>query len=86
MANTVTLSIKTTPAIKAQIQEAAEQLGLSINSFVIMVAKNAVDSDEIVIKRRSTTDEAALIDRANDYNADHEATASWSELKTQYGL
>ena len=51
--NTATLSIKTTPAIKAQIRAAAERLGLSINSFVIMVAKNAANSDEIVLKKRN---------------------------------
>ena len=31
--NTATLGIKTTPATKRKIQEGAERLGLSVNSF-----------------------------------------------------
>jgi antitoxin component of RelBE/YafQ-DinJ toxin-antitoxin module len=49
MADKVTLSIKTDPDTKALIQQAAANIGLSVNSFVLMVAKNAAESSEIVI-------------------------------------
>ena len=83
--NSTTLSIKTTPAIKAQIQAAADELGLSVNSFVIMVAKNAVDRGEITVRTRKINEET-LLDSAEAYNAAHKADMSWDELKASYGV
>ncbi|MDR1767105.1 MAG: DUF1778 domain-containing protein [Propionibacteriaceae bacterium] len=85
MANTVTLSIKTTPAIKASIQAAAERVGLSVNSFVVMVAQNAANSEEIVI-RNFDAREAALLAEAESFNSTHAASTDWDGLKAEYGL
>jgi uncharacterized protein (DUF1778 family) len=85
MANTATLSIKTDPETKAIIQQAADRIGLSVNSFMLMVAKNAAEADEIVIKN---TDSGALrsLKRALEYNAEHEPSMDWKELKAHYGV
>jgi antitoxin component of RelBE/YafQ-DinJ toxin-antitoxin module len=82
MATDTTMVIKTTSATKALIQRAADRLGLSVNSFVIMVAKNAAGSDEITVKNTDDTDLAA-IEHAKKYNSSHRATSTWDEIKAQ---
>jgi uncharacterized protein (DUF1778 family) len=84
MANDATMVIKTTSATKALIKQAADRLGLSVNSFVIMVAKNAADSDEIVLKNEDDSADLAAIKRAKKYNSGHQTSTSWDELKAQY--
>ena len=85
MANTTTLSIKTDAETKALIQQAAERIGLSVNSFVIMVAKNAAEADEIII-RNPHKSEYRLIDSANKYNESHPPTKDWVKIKKHYGV
>jgi uncharacterized protein (DUF1778 family) len=86
MANDATMVIKTTSSTKELIKQAANRLGLSINSFVIMVAKNAADSDEIVIKNTDDSTYSDAIERAEKYNAKHTAKKTWGELKAEYGV
>ncbi|MDR1421860.1 MAG: DUF1778 domain-containing protein [Coriobacteriales bacterium] len=88
MANSITLSIKTDPETKAIIQRAAERIGLSTNSFVLMVAKNAAESDEIVIRNTAVEDleDQKALERALDYNREHQATMGWEEMKAHYGI
>ncbi|MCL2280833.1 DUF1778 domain-containing protein [Candidatus Saccharibacteria bacterium] len=86
MANDTTMVIKTTAATKTLIKRAADRLGLSLNSFVIMVAKNAASNDEIVIKNTDDKVDLAAINRAQKYNASHKTSATWSELKAQYDI
>jgi uncharacterized protein (DUF1778 family) len=78
--------IKTTSDTKELIRQAANRLGLSINSFVIMVAKNAADSDEIIIRNDNDDNDLAAVERAEKYNAKHAAPLSWSELKAEYDV
>ncbi|MDR2197158.1 MAG: DUF1778 domain-containing protein [Coriobacteriales bacterium] len=85
MPDTTTLSIKTDRETKAIIQRAAKHMGLSVNSFVLMVAKNAALSDEIVI-RNPDADELRLIESAREFNATHQASSDWNGLKEQYGV
>jgi antitoxin component of RelBE/YafQ-DinJ toxin-antitoxin module len=85
MANTVTLSIKTDPETKAVIQGAAESIGLSMNSFVLMVAKNAAESDEIIIRNSDAADRQS-IGKAIEFNRAHRASTSWEDLKGEYGI
>ena len=81
--NSATLSIKTTPTIKAQIQEAADQLGLSVNSFIIMVATNAARSDEIVLKKKRSLD--AWAERAvEEWEQSDQHTVSADEFDTEF--
>ncbi|MDR2063700.1 MAG: DUF1778 domain-containing protein [Candidatus Nomurabacteria bacterium] len=86
MAKDAMMVIKTTSETKELIKCAAERLGLSVNSFVIMVAKNAAGSDEIVLKNDSDEADLSVISRAEEYNANHKASATWDELKAQYGV
>jgi uncharacterized protein (DUF1778 family) len=88
MANTTTLSIKTDPETKAIIQRAAERIGLSTNSFVLMVAKNAAEADEIVIKNTAPEDFAdqRALELALEYNKEHQPTMGWEEMKASYGV
>ncbi|MCL2483007.1 MAG: DUF1778 domain-containing protein [Propionibacteriaceae bacterium] len=85
---TATLSIKTDPATKALIKRAADNVGLSLNAFVLMTAKNAAKSAQIVIDNDMEDDEhyLQLIEEAEANNTKHPATQSWEELKTDYGL
>lgn len=83
MANTVTLSIKTDPETKALIQQAAERIGLSVNSFVLMVAKNAAESDEIVIKNPAAT-ERRTQEMVLEARQSLESAIDWEYLKAQY--
>jgi uncharacterized protein (DUF1778 family) len=85
MANTTTLSIKTDHETKETIRRAAERLGLSVNSFVLMVAKNAAEADEIVL-RNHDIDDLRFLSQALEYNQDHDADTDWDGLKEQYGL
>jgi uncharacterized protein (DUF1778 family) len=85
MADTTTLSIKTDRETKAIIQRAAKHMGLSVNSFVLMVAKNAALADEIVI-RNADADELRLIESAREFNATHQASSDWDGLKERYGV
>jgi uncharacterized protein (DUF1778 family) len=86
MANDATMVIKTTSSTKELIKQAANRLGLSINSFVIMVAKNAADSDEIVIKNTDDNAYSAAIECAEKYNARHATSGTWEDLKAEYGV
>ncbi|MBF2053320.1 MAG: DUF1778 domain-containing protein [Candidatus Sericytochromatia bacterium] len=85
MANATTLSIKTDPETKALMQQATERIGLSVNAFVIMVAKNAAESDEIIIKNPAAAERAALA-QALQYNTSHDAEMDWETLKAHYGV
>jgi uncharacterized protein (DUF1778 family) len=85
MSNTTTLSIKTDPETKETIRRAAERLGLSVNSFVLMVSKNAAESDEIILKNSDSQD-LHLLAQAIEYKLSHEAESDWTGLKSQYGL
>jgi uncharacterized protein (DUF1778 family) len=85
MANDATMVIKTTTDTKELIKQTANRLGLSINSFVIMVAKNAAESDEIVIKNEaSDSDYLAMIERAEKCDAKHSDIKPFSKLKAEY--
>jgi antitoxin component of RelBE/YafQ-DinJ toxin-antitoxin module len=53
--NTVAISIKTDSKTKEQIKDAAERLGLSLSSFVIMVAKQAAMSPQILLNNKVST-------------------------------
>ncbi|MCL2174007.1 DUF1778 domain-containing protein [Candidatus Saccharibacteria bacterium] len=86
MANDATMVIKTTSDTKALIKRAADKLGLSISSFVVMVAKNAASSNEIVIKNNTTDADLAAIDRAEKYNARHKVSTTWAKLKAKYDV
>jgi antitoxin component of RelBE/YafQ-DinJ toxin-antitoxin module len=88
MANTATLSIKTDLKTKSLIQAAADNIGLSVNAFILMVARNAAKSDKIVIDN-DLEDEAlydAEIAEAEKYNARHKSRKTWEELKQEYGV
>ncbi|MDR1184726.1 MAG: DUF1778 domain-containing protein [Coriobacteriales bacterium] len=82
MANTATLSIKTDPETKAIIQRAAEEIGLSVNAFVLMVAKNAAESDEIVIHNSSRWERESI----EEWEASGKQTISSEEFKKEFGL
>ncbi|MDR1453560.1 MAG: DUF1778 domain-containing protein [Candidatus Margulisbacteria bacterium] len=43
------MSIKTDFATKNEIRSAAERLGLSLNSFIVMVAKQAARAPKIIL-------------------------------------
>jgi len=61
MGNTAALSIKTDPETKALIQQAAANIGLSVNAFALMVAKkNAAQPDEIVINNATPWEREAI--------------------------
>ncbi|MDR1014279.1 MAG: DUF1778 domain-containing protein [Coriobacteriales bacterium] len=82
MASTATLSIKTDPETKAIIQQAAENVGLSVNAFVLMVAKNAAESDEIVIRNSSRWERESI----KEWEASDRRTVSSEEFKKEFGL
>ena len=82
MANTTTLSIKTDPETKAIIQQAAERIGLSVNSFVLMVAKNAAEADEIVIQNLSKWER----DTIAEWEKSDKKTISSEEFKKMFEL
>jgi antitoxin component of RelBE/YafQ-DinJ toxin-antitoxin module len=84
MANTATLNIKTDPETKSLIQAAAKNIGLSVNAFILMVARSAAKSNEIVIDNDTENDfSAADITAAEEYNARHKCQKTWSELKQE---
>jgi uncharacterized protein (DUF1778 family) len=85
MATTTTLSIKTDPETKEAIRRAADRIGLSVNSFVLMVAKNAAEADEIVI-RNVDSDDMRTLGQAIEFNKIHQAELDWTELKAVYGI
>jgi uncharacterized protein (DUF1778 family) len=82
MASIATLSIKTDPEAKATIQQAAENAGLSVNAFVLMAAKNAAESDEIVIRNSSHWERESI----KEWEASDKRTVSSEELKKEFGL
>lgn len=82
MSNTVTLNITTDLETKAKIQRAAESLGLSVDSFVLMVAKNAAESDEIIIRNHHIWERDAIA----EWEASDKQTVSSEEFKREFGL
>ena len=82
MGNSATLSIKTDPETKALIQQAADNIGLSLNAFVLMVAKNAAESSEIVIKNSTRWEREAIA----EWEASDKKTISSSEFKKEFDL
>jgi len=85
---TATLSIKTDTETKALIKRAADNVGLSLNAFMLMTAKSAAKSGQIIIDNDMEDDEyyLELLRAAEADNANHPNTQTWEELKAEYGL
>ena len=85
---TATLSIKTDTETKALIKRAADNVGLSLNAFMLMTAKSAAKSGQIIIDNDMEDDEyyLELLGAAEADNANHPNTQTWEELKAEYGL
>jgi hypothetical protein len=55
MGNSVSLSVKTDEETKKLIKTAADSIGLSLNSFILMASKQMAKQKEIVISNPSAT-------------------------------
>ena len=73
--NTVAMNVKTDPQTKDQIRRAAEQLGLSLSSFVVLVSKQAALSPQIVLRNAPTL--------AEQINADLKSGTNINEFKNE---
>lgn len=82
MGNSATLSIKTDAETKALIQQAADNIGLSLNAFVLMVAKNAAESSEIIIHNETRWERESI----REWEASDKKTISSDEFKNEFDL
>jgi antitoxin component of RelBE/YafQ-DinJ toxin-antitoxin module len=88
MSNNVSISIKTDNDTKNLIQKAAQNIGLSTNSFMLMVAKQAAKSKKIVLDNELEDDNYYLseIKKAEKYNKTNSPKKSWDDLKQNYAI
>jgi uncharacterized protein (DUF1778 family) len=66
--NTVAMNVKTDFETKELIKSAAERLGLSLSSFIVMVAKQAALSPQIVINNNISIAQKIDNDLSNNTN------------------
>jgi len=86
MANDATMVIKTTSATKALIKQAADRLGLSVNAFVVMTAKDAAGSDEITLRPKKSPENIWAEKAIKEWENSDKKTISREEFDKEFGF